>query len=268
VAWGSYWMVITLFLALGITGSILYFKSHDCEMLSAVSYRWTFAGVLAFLITCGLMFSSIFGKIGAPFFALLGMLLGNLFQALADFFKGIASVLTKEGDPNNRPPKRSASGEFSLYVNHAALLWFFAYILQQDYDERYDPCDKPLHKCLTVFSIYGLFMTYCNFLFEKFAGVQTRQMISGHMRFLWIINIVAYIAWGIFTSVSVLQADTCKDTAKDVYRLSFLLSCVFLVFCAVLALGLCAGILDFLCSGRVRFVVVVETGDKEDEDDA
>jgi hypothetical protein len=236
--------------------------------LAAVAFRWTFAGVLAFLILAFLMSSSLAGKFGAPFFALFGYGFANLFQFLSDLFRGLADTLSADKDPENVPPKRSAAADFALYINHASLMWFFAYILMQVHDERDDPCDKPLHKCLMAFGIYGILMTYFDFLFEKFAGIKTREKLKPYFRYLYVVNIVAYVIWGIFTIVQVFASKTCKDTAKDVFRLSFLLSCVFLVFCGILALGLCAGILDFLCSGRLRFVVVVESGpDAEDDED-
>lgn len=259
-----FWVVLALFFAFGVTGSVFYWDSEDCETLAAIAHRWTFAGVLLFIIITGLIVSSLFGKFGGPFFAIFGFLLGNLFQFLADLFKGLAETLSDDGDPENKPPKRSAASDFALYVNHGALMWFFAYILYQAYDERDDPCDKPLHRCLHVFSFYGIAMTYLDFLFEKFAGIKTREKLKPHFRFLWGINILAYVIWGIYTCDKVFTADTCKDTAKDVFRLSFLLSCVFLVFCGFLVLGILAGILDFLCSGRLRFVVVIETGDDEE----
>ncbi len=74
-----------------------------------------------------------------------------------------------------------------------------------------------------------MLMTYFDFLFEKFAGVKTRDRLKPYFRFIYVINILAFVVWGIFTLVQVFSSKQCKDTAKDVYRLSFLLSCVFLV---------------------------------------
>jgi len=262
-----YYIVLILFFATGVTGCLYYWDSDDCDTLAAVAHRWTFAGVLAFLILSFLIVSAFLGKFGGPIFAVFGLILANLFQFLADLFKGLADALNDDGDPDNQPPKRSAAGNFALYVNHTVVLWFFAYILWQVYDERDDPCDTDLHTNLTVFGVWGCAMAYCDFLYEKFAGVKTRQRLKKQFRFLWAINIIAYLIWGIETASEVIPPTSCKDTAKDVYRLSFLLSCIFFVFCGFLFLGLCAGLLDFLCSGRLRFVVVVETGPQEEEED-
>jgi hypothetical protein len=261
-----FWIVLILFFAFGITGSVYYWDSDDCDTLAAVAHRWTFAGVLAFLILAFLIASGILGKFGGPLFALFGFLLANLFQWLADLFRELAEALNDDGDPENQPPKRSAAGNFALYVNHTVVIWFFAYILWQVYDEKDDPCDTGLHDNLTVFGTWGCVMAYCDFLYEKFAGVKTRLKMKKFFRFVWAINIIAYIIWGIETATLVIPPTSCKDTAKDVYRLSFLLSCIFFVFCGFLLLGLCAGLLDFLCSGRLRFVVVVETGPPEEDE--
>jgi len=262
-----FYTVLILFFATGVTGCFYYWDSDDCDTLAAVAHRWTFAGVLAFLILSFLIVSAILGKFGGPIFALFGLLLANLFQWLADLFKGLADALLDDGDPENKPPKRSAAGNFALYVNHTVVLWFFAYILWQVYDERDLPCDMELGENLTVFGVWGCVMAYCDFLYEKFAGVKTRQKLKTQFRFLWAINIIAYLIWGIETCTEVMPPTSCKKTSPDVYRLSFLLSCIFLVFCGFLLLGLLAGLLDFLCSGRLRFVVVVETGPPEDHDD-
>eukprot|EP00298_Acanthocystis_sp_HF-20_P029657 c8567_g1_i1.p1 GENE.c8567_g1_i1~~c8567_g1_i1.p1 ORF type:complete len:361 (-),score=133.28 c8567_g1_i1:130-1212(-) len=260
----SFWAVIVIFFAIGTTGVIFYWASEDCDTLAAVAHRWTFAGVLAFILTASLMVSSVFGKFGGPFFAVFGFFLGALFQGLADLFKGLAEAVSEDKNPENKPPNRSASGEFSLYVNHAAFLWLFAYILMQVHDEKDYECDTPLPACLIAFSAYGIFMTYCNFLFEKFAGIVTREKLKTYWKYLYGINITAFVIWGVFTADRVFESDTCKDSSKNVYRLAFLLSCVFFVLAGFLFLGLCAGIADFLCSGRLRFVVVVETGDEEE----
>lgn len=262
-----FYLVLGLFFVFGIAGSVLYWHSEDCDTLAAVAHRWTFAGVLAFLILASLLLSSVAGKFGAPFFAVFGYGFANLFQFLSNLFRGLADVLSDDGDEENKPVKRNASAEFAIFVNHAVLIWFFAYILAQVNDERDDPCDAPLHKCLLGFGIYGVVMSYFDFLYEKFAGVKTRERMQSYFRYLWGMNIFAYIIWGIYTCVEVFSTSTCKETAKDVYRLSFLLSCVFFIFCGFLCLGMCAGILDFLCSGRLRFVVVVETGPEEEDEE-
>jgi len=260
-----YYAVYILFFSFGITGAVYYFDSDDCDTLAAVAHRWTFAGVLAFFIVTFLILSALLGKFGGPVFAVFGFLLANLFQFLADLFRGLAEALNDDGDPENQPPKRTAAGDFALIINHTVVLWFFGYILWQAYEERDDPCDKPLNGNLVFFGCYGAFMAYCDYLYEKFAGVKTRTKLKTQFRFLWVVNILVYLVWGIETAIEVFESETCKETAKDTYRLAFLLSCIFFVFCGFLLLGICAGILDFLCSGRLRFVVVVETGPRDDE---
>merc|ERR1711998_577998 len=202
--------LVLYYLGTGIFGCSQYFDAdEDCKQTAYTAYRWTWATTLLFLIFATMMFSDVFGKLGAPFFAKAGHVLGSIFQVLADVFNTMADILDEDSDdPENVVPHKSAAGKFAVYVNHAGFLWFFLYIL---------------------FFLWG------------FVG------------FDWV-----------HTSV------TCKDepNAVQTYRISYLLSLCVLAIMAMLALFIILGILDFLCSGKMRFVVVISTGDNdEDEDD-
>jgi len=262
--------VVLYFLITGAVGSSWFFASESCEDTSLSTFRWTWAAILLYLIMTCMMFSDVFGKLGGPMFAKVGHVLGSIFQVLADFFNTVADVLD-EGpkDPENIPPKRSAAAVFAVYVNHAAFLWFFLYIFFEAYKERKLPCDKPLKTFLYVFSIFGVFITYCHFMFELFAGVKTREKLS-KKKFMFIgLAMLLTLIWGLIGFVWVRTSETCREegNAQYTYRLSYLLSICFLIFCGLTGVFGCMGILDFLCSGRMRFVVVISTGDDNEDDD-
>jgi len=110
-------------------------------------------------------------------------------------------------------------------------------------------------------------MTYCDFLFEKFAGSMTREKMSKYWKYLYMVNIAAFVVWGVFTATQVFSSQTCKDTSKNVYRLSFLLSCIFFVFGGFLILGGCAGFLDYCLASRFRIVLIKQKDEDEDDDE-
>jgi len=262
--------IILYFLITGAIGSAWYMHLDTCEDSAYTTYRWSWAAVLLFAIFTTMMFSDVFGKLGAPFFAKLGHLLGSIFQLLADAFNTLADIL-EEGpeDPENVPPKRSAAAIFAVYVNHAAFLWFFLYIFFEAYKERDLPCDKPLRTYLYVFSIIGTFLTYIHFLYDLFAGVKTRKKLAKKQHILIGIIVLITVVWGCIGFDWVHTSSTCREdgNAINTYRISYLLTCCFMIFLALLGLFLCMGLLDFLCSGKLRFVVVISTGDEDEDDD-
>jgi len=112
-------------------------------------------------------------------------------------------------------------------------------------------------------------VTYFHFLYDMFAGVKTREKLAPKSKIIIGVLVVANIIWGSLGFDWVHTSDTCKDdgNAVNTYRLSYLLSLVFLVFLLLLCLFLLAALMDFLCSGRMRFVIVIATGDEDEEED-
>eukprot|EP00300_Choanocystis_sp_HF-7_P033246 c45552_g1_i1.p1 GENE.c45552_g1_i1~~c45552_g1_i1.p1 ORF type:complete len:377 (+),score=75.31 c45552_g1_i1:153-1133(+) len=262
--------IVLYFLITGALGSAFYFGSESCEDTAYTTYRWTWAAILLFFILASMMFSDVFGKLGAPFFSAAGHVLGSLFQAVADLFNTLGDVLAEgPADPENVPPKRSAAAVFAIYVNHAAFLWFFIYIWFEAWKERKLPCDTPLKTYLYVLSILGVAITYTHFLFELFAGEKTKERIGSSRRIIFSILGVIFVIWGIFGLKWVHGSETCSEdgNAVNTYRLSFLLTCVLGVLFGLCSVFLCAGVLDFLCGGKMRFVVVISTGEDDDDED-
>lgn len=263
--------IIIYFVISGAIGASWYFNAETCEDTAFVTYRWTWAAILLFLILASMLFSDVFGTLGGPIFGKVGKLIGALFQSLADFFNTMADVLEEGSDPlgQNPVPKRSGAAVFAIYVNHAAFMWFFLYILFEAHKERTLECDKPLRTFLYVFSGIGAAFTFFHFLFEMFAGIKTREKIAKKKHVLMGALAILCIVWGIAGFTWVQTAKTCKEdgNAVNTYRISYLLSLCFLVFCCLGALFGCMGVLDFLCSGKMRFVVVISTGEEDEEEE-
>lgn len=267
-------LLVVYYLGTGVFGCMEYFDDNDvmeeCKSTAYTAYRWTWATTLLFLIFFTMMFSDVFGKMGAPFFAKAGHVLGSLFQVLADVFNTMADILDEDSDdPENVVPHKSAAGKFAVYVNHAGFLWFFLYILFEAYGERNKHCDKPLRTYLYVFGGVGSTITYLHFLWEMFAGVRTREKFEQQQFKFFGIFAIFFFLWGFVGFDWVHTSETCKEepNAVQTYRISYLLSLCVLAIMAMLALFIILGILDFLCSGKMRFVVVISTGDSNDDED-
>eukprot|EP00300_Choanocystis_sp_HF-7_P033485 c45837_g1_i1.p1 GENE.c45837_g1_i1~~c45837_g1_i1.p1 ORF type:complete len:384 (+),score=75.52 c45837_g1_i1:169-1152(+) len=262
--------IILYFLLTGLAGTALYFSSKSCENAAYTTYRWTWAAVLLFMIMSSMLFSDVFGKLGAPFFSSVGHLFGSVFQSIADLFNTLGDVLAEgPADPENVPPARSAGTVFAMYINHAAFLWFFLYIFFEAWKERKLPCDMPLKTYLYGLSILGTAITYIHFLFSLFAGVKTRERLQSSQKLMLAVVGIAFVVWGIVGFRWVHGASTCMHDghAVNTYRLAFLLTCCLGILFGLGGVFMCAGILDFLCGGKMRLVVVISSGNEEDDDD-
>jgi len=144
---------------------------------------------------------------------------------------------------------------------------FFAYIALEAYSERNDPCDANLGTFLAVLGIYGFLSAYFDFLFEKFAKIETQTRLRQFMPVLWGLNIVLTIVWGAYGAHEMSKAETCRVTSKDIYRISWLFVLGFYVVCALVALAFLLAALDYLCNGHLRVVVLVDPGTRRSEDD-
>lgn len=262
--------LIMFYVGSGIFGTMMYKMSKDCEMVSFTVYRWTWATVLLFCILLSMMFLQFIGTVGASFFSKVGHTVGSIFQALADVFNTVADILDEDHDaPGNEVPKSSAAAKFATYVNHGMLMWFFLYILFEAWKERELPCDTPLRRYLYVFGSVGLAITYMHFMWELFAGKLTRQKMEAQKFKFLFIAALGYFAWGFIGFKWVHTSETCPEdgNAVETYRISYLLTLMVLCLAILGALAALLGILDFLCSGKMRFVVIISTGNEDEEED-
>eukprot|EP00301_Raphidiophrys_heterophryoidea_P024506 c7982_g1_i2.p1 GENE.c7982_g1_i2~~c7982_g1_i2.p1 ORF type:complete len:368 (-),score=54.74 c7982_g1_i2:68-1171(-) len=260
-------VMLLLCVAFGGAGCAFYWGTRDCQYLATVSHRWTFAGILVFLILFGLLLSAVTGKFGAPVFAKIGFVFSSLFQFMANMCNSAAAYLSAPPDPQNNPPVRGPAGDFAIVLNHAMVIWIFVYILTQVIAEWHLPCDMPLHTELSIFAVYGMTLVYFHFLYEKFAGVKTRQRLQGSLKYLRALTGAGFLAWAVTTVVSVLTSKTCKEKCHNVYRMSLILAFAMILACGLAVGGACLAGVAYLFSGKLRFVIVMETGDRRRYDD-
>lgn len=176
----------------------------------------------------------------------------------------------------------------ALFVNTAALLWFFTYLGYDLYDSWEVVCESrnpsvpfnqdpilwltsgapsPIHWLLLLFSVAGLVLTILSFLHDMFAG-PTPPPRSHYEAALWrgrrqvtVIGVslllMCLLGWGIALGYFTLLSDECARHDPSLYNIALLLV-TLLGLIAVLALLLgCCIVLDCFISGRVRLLLLL-----------
>jgi len=250
------------FAIVAIVGAVMYTASDDCALKEPSMVRWVRSGLLACVVLVSLMVSTVGFRITGPALAIVGHVIASVLGWIADLFHGLSFVLTEHhrdaSSPDNAPLVRDWSAEYVLLVTHAAVLWLFVYMVADVAREWHRPCDGALHTSLLVLGVYGSMTAFSDFLFEKFAAERTRRGLKRYMPYVWIINIVAWLVWGAVHTAQTLGTSSCKHTSKDVYKVSMVLSVLYLLSCGLLLFLVVLIGADYLWSGRVRVVVVFE----------
>eukprot|EP00301_Raphidiophrys_heterophryoidea_P018772 c3772_g1_i1.p1 GENE.c3772_g1_i1~~c3772_g1_i1.p1 ORF type:complete len:361 (-),score=98.59 c3772_g1_i1:277-1359(-) len=259
------------FIASAIMGLVMYFSTKDCSMLEPSLMRWSWAAVLAILSLFSLLVFAIGGRITGPALSIIGNAVANIMAWFAGLFNGVSDVLNdevKEKDkPENRPLPRDPNEEFVLVITHASFMWLFCYMVAEVIREWHNNCDRALHTTVMTLGLYGAMLAYADFLFEKFAAQHTRLGLKPYMPYMWMVNIAAWYIWGLVHSIQTFGSSTCKATSRDVYKLSVVLTGLYLMSCGLVVLLVMFIGFDYLWSGRVRFVVVFEASFSRPEDD-
>eukprot|EP00299_Pterocystis_sp_00344_P005833 c17572_g1_i1.p1 GENE.c17572_g1_i1~~c17572_g1_i1.p1 ORF type:complete len:358 (-),score=73.49 c17572_g1_i1:662-1735(-) len=252
--------LLLTYLITGAVGLSYYTQSDDCADISPSLAKWTLASLVGYAISCGLLLSTGVGNFGGATFAVFGNLITALFVWIAGLFNGVSHAMADEPDSTkaDKPPPRSIGKEFTLVVTHGAFMWFFLYLVWEAFLERKNECDGQLHRYLMVLGIYAAFLTYVDFLFEKFAGAGRRKMLEPFFPYLWVFNGILYFAWSLYGTVETFGSSTCHSTSKNVFHLSLLLSILFLFVSGMVVLGLLVMLGDYLCTGRVKVIMVIE----------
>ena len=176
----------------------------------------------------------------------------------------------------------------ALFINTAALLWFFVYLGYDLYDSwevvctsrnpgvpfyvrpfywLYRGAPSPVHWLLLVFSIFGGLVVLLSFLHDVFTGPKPPPR-SYYEAALWrgrrqvkvvsaVVLGVLFVGWGILISYFTFLGDDCSQSDPSLYNISLLLVLVFCCFLGlVVFLGVCV-CLDCLMSGRARFILLI-----------
>lgn len=251
------YVIFFAFVLSGITGTMYYSKAERCVATATLLYKWAFAAVLAFAIFIWLVISVPLVKVITP-------LLGKLMKAVLGIVMVIMGMFTALAAGcesfSKSDSKASGASVFAYYVNCSALCWFFSYFVIEVWRHYDAACDQPLHIFILIFGTLGTFLTLCVFYWEVLGpdGPAPGTGGSSQTMRIFLTLFAACMVWGALGANWYHSAKTCEDTAPTIFRLAGLLVLAFYVVLAMLALiGAMLG-LDFLCSGRLRVVVILD----------
>jgi len=215
--------------------------------------------------------------------------LSNPFSGIS--FPGCARSCTQVAlAPGCVVPGRSL---IALFVNTAALLWFFLYlgfILWDSWEvncARYNPgtvfqddplgwllagAPSPIHWLLLIFAVAGTTIVVFSFISDMFSGPKPPPR-SYYEATLWrgrrqlkvigyVVLLCIFLGWGFLLTYYTFTDDGCANqggdrTLQSLYNVAMLLVLLLLVvFFLVLTLGCCV-LLDCFLSGRVRMVLLL-----------
>jgi len=176
----------------------------------------------------------------------------------------------------------------ALFVNTAALLWFFLFMgfelwsswevmcpshdpgttFQDDWwGWLYAGAPSPIHWLLLIFVISGLALTILGFVFDLFSGPAPPPR-SHYEAAMWrgrrqakvisiTVLIILFVAWGILLAYFTFDDAQCNANIPRLYNIALLLVLLLAVLvCLGLFLGCCV-LLDCCISGRMKFVLLL-----------
>jgi len=181
----------------------------------------------------------------------------------------------------------------ALFVNTAALLWFFFYLGFILYDAwevtcaRYDPgvsfnsapltwllygSPTPIHWLMLLFTVTGIVLVVASFFIDMFSGPKPPPR-SYYEATLWrgrrqvkvlgiVLLLMMFLGWGILLIYYTFTDDGCATQGGDrplasLYNVAYLLVLLLLVIFGLIAVLGCCVVLDAFISGRVRMVMLL-----------
>lgn len=183
----------------------------------------------------------------------------------------------------------------ALFVNTAALLWFFVYLGWVLYDNWEIRCTvyavdgnvpfasnpltwllngapSPIHWLLLTFAVAGTVIVLISFFGDMFSGPKPPPR-SFYEATLWrgkrqvkvisyVLLLMIFIGWGISLTYYAFANDGCSTQGTDpsltsLYNVAYLLVLLFVVIVGLIAVLGCCVILDCFISGRVRLVMLL-----------
>jgi hypothetical protein len=176
----------------------------------------------------------------------------------------------------------------ALFVNTAAMLWFFIYLLwtlsgswevvcvSRDPGTAFakDPmgwlvrgAPSPTHWLLLVFGVTGALLVFLSFVRDLFAAplppprsYYEAAVWRGRRRLTVLsvaLLVVLFVGWGVALSYYVFLGDECSEADPSLYYVALLM--VLVIVCVVGLLvffGCCVG-LDCLMSGRLKLMLLI-----------
>jgi len=187
--------------------------------------------------------------------------------------------------PGCMTPGRSLVG---LFVNCAALLWFFLYILFELYNSWNLTCERavpdvafvhdpmawlkagapsPIHWLILVFAVVGVVGTLYLFISDLFSAPLPpprsayevkKWKVKRQIRVCsYLLLFALFCVWGGFFMYFSLSMPECAESAPSLHRLSLLLLLLFLVLIGLAGIMCCCVTVDCCVSGRARLVLLL-----------
>jgi len=172
-------------------------------------------------------------------------------------------VLPSQQQPTIAQP----TSTFALYVNTAALVWLFGFMIVEVCRSWGLPCDAPLAMYVLGVSAIGLLLSLVDFVLDIYRDPMppitklehTRAMEDRRRRIVmygWLL--MAALLWGAIGCYWLGGSSTCARTAPSIYRLALLINILYGAAVACLTLAVIGLGIDFCASGKLRMIVVLE----------
>ena len=270
-------------LAVTLFGAIIFSAAPKCAYTNPIVYNWALAALLLYGCFGGLVvlvpiLSAAFPLLAVavlPFIAALVSFANWLGEAGKRGAYGAASVLhtyltrgraSELAAPSQQLPHPAST--FALYVNTAALLWLFGFMLIEVSRSWRLPCDAHLHAFVLGAASLGVTLALVDFIADVFKDPlppmtrsEQTEMREERKRKLKAYGyiLVGVLVWGGLGLLWLNGSETCAHTAPAVYRLALLLCLVYALFVGIALLVLLALALDYCLSGKLRMVVILES---------
>ena len=176
----------------------------------------------------------------------------------------------------------------ALFVNTAALLWFFLYLAFDLYDSWEVVCvsrnpgtsfsadamgwlrrgaPSPIHWLLLLFSVSGVLVVSLSFLHDIFTGPKPPPR-SYYEAAIWrgrrqvavlgtVLLLVAFLGWGLALMYFTFLGDECSQSDPSLYNVALMLVLLLLVVLFIILFLGCCVFLDCCISGRVRLLLLI-----------
>ena len=261
--------------------------SPHCATTSPVVYNWATAVLLLYGVFGGLVALVPVLSYALPVLSLALLPLLTTLYAFAQWTseagkRGATSALgllarwlrggsaggsDVEAGSGGGTPLASPAAPFASYVNTAALVWLFGYMLVEVRREWAMPCDAPLSAFVLGIALVGGLLSVFDFVGGVFRNPMPPVTKEEHERARaerkaklaalgWLGG--AVLTWGALGLFWLGSSSTCYATSPAVYRLALLLGLVYAFLLALVVLGLLALAVDFCLSGKLRMVLILE----------
>jgi len=275
-------LLLVATIGLGSAGAAMYNAAPGCAITSPIVHTWTLATLLLYgafsMLVIGVPVLGLIFPLLAVGCAQLASLLMMAATWMRDASKrgalSAASSLTRWlrlEESLQQPPTPTIvnpNSTFGLYVNTAALVWLFGFMVFEARRAWDLACDQPLAEFVLGVGVLGVSLSLMEFIANIFKDpmppitkLETAAPARDERRrkilaYTWATLLV--VGWGALGCLWVNNAKSCAASSPTIYRLALLLSFVYLI--AISLAGLIAvGIgIDSCLSGKLRFIVVLE----------